>query len=83
MITKDEGYRCDSVRPLLRQGMSQDDAAGRRLEPNPIPPPRGKARESQLAAYRHTGFWQPMDTLRDKNLLEGLWQSGKAPWKMW
>jgi glucose-1-phosphate cytidylyltransferase len=37
----------------------------------------------QLSAYRHSGFWQPMDTLRDKYLLEDLWQSGKAPWKMW
>ena len=37
----------------------------------------------QLAAYRHPGFWQPMDTLRDRNLLEQLWQSGAAPWKVW
>lgn len=37
----------------------------------------------QLAAFRHRGFWQPMDTLRDKNLLEDLWASGKAPWKVW
>ncbi|KJS32203.1 MAG: glucose-1-phosphate cytidylyltransferase [Desulfatitalea sp. BRH_c12] len=41
------------------------------------------AREDQLAAYRHQGFWQPMDTLRDKNVLEDLWQSGSAPWKIW
>jgi glucose-1-phosphate cytidylyltransferase len=40
------------------------------------------ARE-QLAAYRHDGFWQPMDTLRDKNHLEELWASGSAPWKQW
>lgn len=37
----------------------------------------------QLSAYRHTGFWQPMDTLRDKNHLEALWNSGAAPWKLW
>jgi len=37
----------------------------------------------QLRAFRHTGFWQPMDTLRDKNQLEALWDSGKAPWKVW
>jgi len=37
----------------------------------------------QLMAYEHTGFWQPMDTLRDKNYLEQLWISGKAPWKKW
>lgn len=41
------------------------------------------AREGQLSAYRHYGFWHPMDTLRDKLLLEGLWSEGKAPWKVW
>jgi glucose-1-phosphate cytidylyltransferase len=41
------------------------------------------AREGQMSAYRHKGFWQPMDTLRDKNQLEELWASGKAPWKTW
>jgi len=39
--------------------------------------------DHQLAAYRHYDFWQCMDTLRDKKLLESLWQSGQAPWKMW
>lgn len=37
----------------------------------------------QLSAYKHHGFWQPMDTLRDKNHLEELWATGKAPWKVW
>ncbi len=41
------------------------------------------ARENQVSAYKHTGFWQPMDTLHDKNLLEDLWSSGTAPWKVW
>ena len=41
------------------------------------------ARERQLKAFRHRGFWQPMDTLRDKSLLEDLWASGRAPWKTW
>jgi len=41
------------------------------------------ALEGDLAAYQHKGFWQPMDTLRDKTYLEELWQSGKAPWKVW
>jgi glucose-1-phosphate cytidylyltransferase len=41
------------------------------------------AREGQLACYRHEGFWQAMDTLRDRNRLEGLWRSGKAPWRTW
>jgi glucose-1-phosphate cytidylyltransferase len=41
------------------------------------------AKTNQIAAYRHFGFWQCMDTLRDKRLLEQLWQSGNAPWKTW
>ncbi len=41
------------------------------------------ARNNQMVAYRHKGFWQPMDTMRDKNLLEKLWETGKAPWKTW
>jgi glucose-1-phosphate cytidylyltransferase len=41
------------------------------------------AARGELMAYRHSGFWQPMDTLRDKNLLESHWASGHAPWKMW
>jgi glucose-1-phosphate cytidylyltransferase len=41
------------------------------------------ATNGQLQAYLHRGFWQPMDTLRDKNHLEELWRSGRAPWKIW
>lgn len=41
------------------------------------------AASGQLMAFEHTGFWQPMDTLRERNLLEELWLSGKAPWKSW
>ncbi len=41
------------------------------------------ASEGQLSVYHHNGFWQPMDTLRDKRHLEALWDSGKAPWKTW
>lgn len=41
------------------------------------------ANKKQLVAFNHYGFWQPMDTLRDRNLLEKLWNSGKAPWKVW
>jgi glucose-1-phosphate cytidylyltransferase len=41
------------------------------------------AQAGQLAAFRHEGFWQPMDTLRDKKLLEDLWAGGRAPWKVW
>jgi glucose-1-phosphate cytidylyltransferase len=41
------------------------------------------ARTNKLGAFKHYGFWQPMDTLRDKNVLDDLWNSGKAPWKLW
>ncbi len=41
------------------------------------------AETGQLRAYRHDGFWQPMDTLREKNQLEALWESGEAPWRVW
>jgi len=46
-------------------------------------PMRKLADEGQMAAYRHDGFWQPMDTLRDRTLLEDLWRNGAAPWKVW
>jgi glucose-1-phosphate cytidylyltransferase len=46
-------------------------------------PMRGLAADGQLAAFRHQGFWQAMDTLRERNLLEELWASGHAPWKTW
>jgi glucose-1-phosphate cytidylyltransferase len=41
------------------------------------------ASDGMLSAYKHEGFWQSMDTLRDKNVLEELWKSGKPPWKIW
>lgn len=41
------------------------------------------AKKGLLSAYKHTGFWESMDTLRDKHVLEAYWQSGKAPWKLW
>ena len=46
-------------------------------------PLEGLASDGQLHAYNHDGFWQPMDTLRDKNYLEELWSTGQAPWKVW
>lgn len=46
-------------------------------------PMKGLAECGELGFYKHMGFWQPMDTLRDKNKLENLWQSGSAPWKVW
>ena len=41
------------------------------------------AKDGQLMAYRHYGFWSCMDTLRDKEYLEGLWRTGRAQWKVW
>ena len=46
-------------------------------------PMESLARDNELMAYQHSGFWRPMDTLRDKSQLEELWQSGRAPWKVW
>jgi glucose-1-phosphate cytidylyltransferase len=46
-------------------------------------PLEGLAQAGQLSAYKHDGFWQPMDTLRDRTYLESLWASGQAPWKVW
>jgi glucose-1-phosphate cytidylyltransferase len=46
-------------------------------------PVRGLAEDGELACYRHNGFWQPMDTLRDRHTLEDLWQSGSPPWRIW
>ncbi len=46
-------------------------------------PLSGLAADGELVAFKHDGFWQPMDTLREKNLLNDLWDSGKAPWKVW
>ncbi|WP_420477188.1 glucose-1-phosphate cytidylyltransferase [Noviherbaspirillum sp. ST9] len=48
-----------------------------------VEPMTNLAADKQMMAYEHSGFWQPMDTLREKNMLEDLWQSGKAPWKTW
>ena len=41
------------------------------------------AREGKVAAFKHLGFWQPMDTIHDKQVLEELWAAGNAPWKVW
>ena len=41
------------------------------------------AKENKLTAFKHTGFWYPMDTLREKKYLEDLWSSGNPPWKIW
>ncbi len=62
-----------SVLPLI-----DNDATAWELEPL-----ESLSRNGKLQAFEHRGFWQPMDTLREKNLLESLWNSGSAPWKIW
>jgi glucose-1-phosphate cytidylyltransferase len=56
------------------------DGDGSSWETKPL---KALASSGQLMAFEHKGFWQPMDTLRDKKVLEELWNSGKAPWKVW
>ncbi|MFN7050546.1 MAG: sugar phosphate nucleotidyltransferase, partial [Gemmobacter sp.] len=46
-------------------------------------PLKGLARDGELMAFEHHGFWQPMDTLRDRDQLQALWDGGRAPWKVW
>lgn len=50
------------------------------LESGPL---ASMARDGKLSSYKHTGFWQPMDTFRESQILNGLWESGDAPWKCW
>jgi len=65
------------MEPSIFDRISGDDTI---LEREPL---ESLAAEGKLGAYRHRGFWQPMDTLRDKRHLEELWDSGAAPWKVW
>ena len=66
--------------------LSLDDVVGRIADdsvPFEAAPLEGLARDGELMAWRHDGFWKAMDTLRDKNELEALWASGRAPWQLW
>ena len=65
------------LNPKVLEEISSD---GTLWEQEPL---QNLAKQGELKAFFHSGFWQPMDTLRDKNHLESLWASGKAPWKMW
>ncbi|WP_026442575.1 glucose-1-phosphate cytidylyltransferase [Pseudacidobacterium ailaaui] len=77
----DEGARINAgffvLEPSVIQRIAGDSTV---WEKEPL---EGLARDGQLDAFKHDGFWQPMDTLRDKNYLEELWQKGNAPWKIW
>jgi len=64
-------HRGHSIRERLSGGYRQHTVAG------------GTSYDHQLQAFKHLGFWQPMDTLHDRQLLESLWADGRAPWKVW
>ncbi len=77
--TEDTIVRCpDSATAKKMIELIDDDAMPLELEPL-----ARLGAKDQLSAWKHTGFWQPMDTLREKNELEALWKGGKAPWKVW
>jgi glucose-1-phosphate cytidylyltransferase len=63
--------------PKVLSRISDDDCTWERE------PLKGLAKDDNLMAFTHDGFWQPMDTLRDKVYLQELWENGKAPWKVW
>jgi glucose-1-phosphate cytidylyltransferase len=63
--------------PAVAQYLAGDDTV---WEQDPL---RNLARDRQLASFRHDGFWHPMDTLRDRNELQVLWETGQAPWRSW
>ena len=65
------------VEPAVLDLFSGDDSI---LERKPL---ETLAADGELMAYAHDGFWQPMDTMRDRQLLEELWATGNAPWKIW
>jgi glucose-1-phosphate cytidylyltransferase len=65
------------LRPSALELCSDDDSVWE------LDPMRQLAADGELSAFIHHGFWQPMDTLRDRNILETLWAEGRAPWKLW
>jgi glucose-1-phosphate cytidylyltransferase len=78
--TGDEGWINGGFFVLSNQVLDRIDGADTMWEQQPL---ESIAAEGNLVAYFHRGFWQPMDTLRDKHYLEDLWTSERAPWKTW
>ena len=76
----DEGLINGGFFVLERSVLDRIDGDAAPFEAAPL---EGLARDRQLKAYRHPGFWQAMDTMRDKAMLESHWATGKAPWKVW
>ena len=75
-----EGWINGGFFVLDRKVLDYNDGDGTPFEHGPM---ERLTAEGQLMAYRHEGFWQPMDTVRERNMLESLWQKGQAPWKVW
>jgi glucose-1-phosphate cytidylyltransferase len=76
----DQGYINGGFFVLNRAVLDRIDGGETAWEAGPL---QGLARDGELRAYRHGGFWHAMDTLRDRNHLDELWRSGQAPWKVW
>ena len=76
----DGGYISGGFFVLSPKVLDRIDGDDTSWEAEPL---AGLARDGELEAFEHNGFWQPMDTLRDKNMLERLWETGSAPWKTW
>ena len=66
-----------ALKPSVIDRIQSDDMS---WESHPL---ESLSRDGQLQAFKNDGFWQPMDTVRDKQTLEGLWNEGRAPWKCW
>ena len=76
----DQGYINGGFFVLNKAVMDRIEGDATSWEAGPL---ESLARDNELRAFRHRGFWHAMDTLRDRNHLEELWQSGRAPWKVW
>ena len=75
-----EGWINGGYFVLSREAIDYIEGDGTVWERDPL---EGLARDGQLVGYRHPGFWSCMDTLKEKNMLEALWSSGAAPWRIW
>ena len=84
VFRKAQGRWTLGQRRILRPLSRSRTAISRGTPPSgSVLPSKLSAREGQVSAYKHHGFWQPMDTLHDRKFLEDLWDTGSAPWKIW
>jgi glucose-1-phosphate cytidylyltransferase len=75
-----EGWINGGFFVLNKKNLEYIEGDETRWEQDPV---QRLARAGKVVAYRHTGFWSCMDTLREKNMLEDLWRTGNAPWQVW